>query len=131
MSLAGLVASFIIVLAFVLYVVLPLLRRPQSETNAHDAVQRQRDRLTVYYERVLRNLHDLDEDYATGKLIQSEYQQEREAWVDRGVQALKALDELDSEHLMAPATADDITIDEAIDDAIENAVQQHSQASSA
>jgi len=107
-------------------------RRPSGDDAGRGGVQiqiealldRQRERLEVYYERVLTNLHDLDEDYATGKLDKAEYEHDRALWVERGVQALKALEELDTEHLVAPVMADDATIDEAIDHAIETAVMR-------
>ncbi|GAB4521299.1 MAG: hypothetical protein OHK0046_32500 [Anaerolineae bacterium] len=120
MSTTGLVVSLIIVGMVVLWVALPLLRR--AAPNTESLVERHRERLQVYYARVLRNLHDLDEDYATGKLHEDEYRVEREEWVQRGVQALKALDELDAEHLTAPQAADNAAIDEAIDRTIEEAI---------
>ena len=125
MSIEGLIASLVIVLLSLAYVLVPLLRRKRVVVNANDPVIRQRDRLEVYYDRVLRNLHDLDEDFATGKLNDYEYQQDRELWVERGVWTLHKLEELDSTHLVAPADADDVSIDEAIDAAIEEAVHDY------
>jgi hypothetical protein len=127
MSTTGLFASLIIVVAFLLWVILPLLRSPhrQAAEIETSTIKRQRERLQVYYERVLRNLHDLDEDHATGKLNPEEYHPERERWVQRGIQALKAIGQLDAQHLIAPTTADEATIDASIDDAIEAAVRKH------
>ncbi len=123
MSIAGLIISFIIVALFLAWVLSPLFGRVQDQTDTTSALERHRDRLTVYYGRVLRNLHDLDEDHATGKLNTEDYTQEREQWVQRGVAVLKAIDELDPQYLLTPEDADDATIDEAIDSAIESAIQ--------
>jgi hypothetical protein len=127
MSTTGLFASLIIVLVFLLWVMLPLLRSPhrQAVEIETSTIKRQRERLQVYYERVLRNLHDLDEDHATGKLSPEEHHTERERWVQRGIQALKALDQLDAQNLIAPVAADEATIDASIDEAIEAAVKRH------
>jgi aminoglycoside phosphotransferase (APT) family kinase protein len=123
MSIEGLIVSTALAVLVALWIGFPWLRgeRRQAEIST---VERQRERLTVYYSRVLRNIHDLDEDYATGKLNPDEYGQEREAWVARGVAALKALDELDAAHPVVNANADDTSVDEAIDDAIEAAVRR-------
>ena len=55
-------------------------------------LEKQRERLLIYYERVLRNIRDLDEDHALGKIDEDEYTREREEWAQRGVQVLQALD---------------------------------------
>lgn len=123
MSIAGLIISFIIVALFLAWVLNPLFGRVQNQANITSALERHKDRLTVYYGRVLRNLHDLDEDHATGKLNTEDYTLEREQWVQRGVAVLKAIDELDPHDLLTPEDADDATIDEAIDSAIESAIQ--------
>ena len=125
MSIAGLIVSFVIVIAFLAWVLAPLLMGGGDQPAITSTIERHRDRLTVYYGRVLRNLHDLDEDYATSKLNQDDYAVEREQWVQRGVAVLKALDELDGQHLLADKDADDATIDSAIDSAIESAIQEY------
>ncbi len=125
MSVEGLIAGAIITLCFAIWVLLPLFQRHVENVAPDDAVARQRERVDVYYARVLRNLHDIDEDHATGKLRPEDYEEEREAWVKRGVAALKALDKLDTEHLLTDADADDATIDEAIDSAIESAITSY------
>ncbi|MEQ9032094.1 MAG: hypothetical protein RLP44_25485, partial [Aggregatilineales bacterium] len=103
----------------------PLFMRGGDQPAMTSTIERHRDRLTVYYGRVLRNLHDLDEDFATHKLNEDEYTVEREQWVQRGVAVLKALDELDGQHLLTDEHADDATIDSAIDSAIESAIQDY------
>lgn len=123
MSIEGLAIALIIGLLFLAWLVVPFVGGTETEPDeaaTNYTVERQRERLRVYYERVLRNIHDLDEDYALGKLTQAEYTPERELWVQRGVKVLKAMDELDSQHLIAPAGADEATIDEAIEGTFEN-----------
>lgn len=130
MSAAGLALSILLVLAFAVWVALPFIQRAAGDSPGGDrVVARQRERLQVYYQRVLRNLHDLDEDHATGKLNTDEYTVERARWVQRGVEALRTLETLDAQHLVAPAQADAAAIDEAIDRAIEAAVNSHRQQS--
>jgi len=125
MSIEGLIISMSIVAALLLWSVMPFFVKSHEAEAISTSVERQRERLNVYYERVLRNLHDLDEDYATGKLDQDDYALEREKWAQRGIQALKALDELDAQHLVTDSSADDATIDEAIDRRIEQAIDDH------
>lgn len=125
MSIAGLLISFIIVAAVVAWVMIPFLFRQDTSGDETASVERQRERLLVYYERVLRNLHDIDEDFATGKLSEAEHRIERERWAQRGIQALKALDQLDTQHLVAPSAADNAAIDEAIEQAIETTLADY------
>ena len=123
MSIAGLIIGLIIVVLFTLWVIAPFLRQKPTIVIADDTVvERQKERLRVYYERVLRNLHDLDEDHATGKLREDEYHVEREQWGRRGIQALKAMEELDTQHLIIQASADEAAIDEAIDRVIDERI---------
>ena len=122
MSIEGILISLGITACFIMWLLLPLFNTAHSEEAVKTSIERQRERLNVYYERVLQNVHDLDEDHATGKLDEHDYRIERERWVQRGVQALKALDELDATHLVAPAAADDAAIDAAIDRVIEDAI---------
>lgn len=133
MSLPGLVAALVLALIVIMWIVLPLLRRTDRENTAHaeDIVSHHRERLTLYYSRVLRNIHDLDEDFTVGKLDEAEYQQEREIWAQRGVAALQALDSLDqqdapplvSASTKNPRQADILTDDAALDASIEAAIE--------
>ena len=124
MSIEGLIVSLVLVALAVLAVVLPLLR-PESRPAEMDAIQieKQRERLLVYYERVLTNLRDLDEDHATGKMPDADYAAEREDWMLRGIAVLRALDELQDHSIIQTAVRDDAALDEAIDSAIEQAIQ--------
>ncbi len=123
MSIPGLVIALFIAFSFLLVLALPFMERP-AHAGADDKaanfadVERQRERLKLYYERVLRNIHDLDEDHTTGKLNDVEYRAERERWVKRGVAALKAVETLDVQNLIAPPTADVAALDAAIDRAL-------------
>jgi hypothetical protein len=89
MSLPGLLIGLILVGLVLLFVLTPLLRRGVSTLD-----DRQRDRLLMSYERILTNIRDLDEDYSTGKMLHADYETERESWVQRGIQVLKALDSM-------------------------------------
>lgn len=122
MSIAGLIVSGLIVLALVWWVFGPLLLRPAEPVDS-SVVARQRERLNVYYGRVLRNLHDLDEDFALGKLDETDYQADRARWTAQGVEVLRRLDELDAAHLVAPADADIAHIDAAIEETITQAAR--------
>lgn len=125
MSIEGFVLGFIILSIVVLVVALPLLRRDAPFDHQAAQIARQRERAGIYYERVLRNLRDLDEDHALGKLDDASYHQERELWAQRGVQVLKALDALDTGTLIAAKDADDAQIDRSLDDAVEAAVAEY------
>lgn len=120
MSIPGLIAT-IVLLAIILVIVLaPLLRRNEQIVIEDRFVSKQRERALAYYERVLTNVRDLDEDFATDKIDEADYQAERELWLGRGVALLKLLDELDEKHnLIDNEAADDAQIDAAIEDAIQ------------
>ena len=72
---------------------------------------------------MLRNIRDLDEDHALGKMNEDEYAREREEWAQRGAQVLQALDTIAGRDVIAPTPAEDAAVDDAIDDAIEAAIQ--------
>jgi hypothetical protein len=124
MSLEGMLFAVVAFLVVVAVAALPLARERGQPAGEDSVLQKQRDRLLLYYERVLTNLRDLEEDHRTGKLNDADYEIEREEWAQRGVQVLKTLDELDQHHLIAP-DADQEAIDRAIDSAIEQAVATH------
>lgn len=124
MSIPGLIVSTIILALVLAWVGAPFIQRRIDTAPRDNATFRQRERLHIYYERVLRNLHDLDEDFATGKLNEGDYRTDRALWAQRGVAALRTLDALGSENLVAPETADDAAVDAAIDAFIENAIKQ-------
>jgi hypothetical protein len=126
MSIQGLLFALLLALFVLAWIVMPLLQR--SNKSADDQLlEKQRERLLYYYERVLRNIHDLDEDHALGKIDESEYTREREEWTERGVQVLQALDTITEKEVIAETPADDASVDHAIDDAIEAAIQTYRQ----
>jgi hypothetical protein len=132
MSGEGVLIALILIGVVLLLVLAPLFRR--APVDAAALLDRQRERLQIYYERALRNIRDLDEDRALGKLDEAEYQAERAYWAERGVLALKALDRLATlnpggqdaadDVAIAPTSTDDAAIDQAIDAAIEAAVRR-------
>lgn len=127
MSLPGLLFALLLTAFVLMWIVTPMLQR-QRVTPSDDALlEKQRERLLLYYERVLRNIRDLDEDHALGKTDAEEYQQEREEWAQRGAQVLQALDTLLRREVLAATPAENSAVDSAIDDAIESAIQRHRQ----
>lgn len=117
MSLEGLLGAVGLLVVVLAVTLLPFLRPVRPNQQAYLA--RQTTRANAYYERVLNNVRDLDEDFATGKIAVEEYQQERQAWLERGVRVLALMDELAQQHsLMRASDADDAQIDAAIEAAI-------------
>jgi len=119
MSTAGWFIALVLVAVVMLLITAPLFGRRAVKRD--DTLQR--DQLVVVYERVLNNLRDLDEDFSTGKIQRSDYEQEREMWIQRGVQVLKALD------VFIPETTAPTNIDEdaGIDAEIEARIAAHRQ----
>lgn len=94
----------------------------QSAAQLH--YQRQRDALLVYYQQVTVNLRDLREDWESGKLVTAEYEAEREVWMGRGVQILRAIDDLDKT-APKPIAPDATTHTLEVESQIEAAVQRY------
>ena len=114
MSLEGLLASLVLTAVALVIVLRPLFTISTDDIG----ITRQRGRAEAYYERVVQNIRDLDDDFATGKIATEEHQAEREQWVQRGSVVLKLLDEMDQKPL-TPANADDAAIDQAIEQAVQ------------
>ncbi len=131
MSIQGLVFALLLLLFVLIWIVLPFQQREARASSTDPLLEKQRERLLVYYERVLRNVRDLDEDHALGKLNEDEYLSEREDWTQRGVQVLQALDTLAERELIAPTAPADREVDHAIDDAIEAAIQRYRERTNA
>ncbi len=121
-SIETILLGIILITVTVLIPALPLISRKQERGHDDLLIDKQTERLNVYYDRVLRNLRDLEEDHALGKISDEDYAAEREIWMQRGVQALKALDTLAKHHPVAMTEADNASVDRAIEDAIEAAV---------
>jgi len=116
MSILGLLISLVLTAAAVLLVVYPLIRPSRERNSSQGSIQQQTDRVQAYYERVLTNIRDLDEDFATGKIREADYREEREVWVHRGIRLLRVQDQLDAQHsLVDSASADAEHIDRAIE----------------
>ncbi len=130
MSIAGLIFAVVLFGVVLALVLIPLTRGSQLSVGAFE--RRQRQQALAYYERVLRNLRDLDEDHSTGKISTEEYEAERELWMDRGVQVLQALNEADVVHEQAePALRRNAAeLDAAVEEAIARASQQESKVTS-
>ncbi len=119
MSILGLMISIALICAAVLLVVYPLIRPSRRQNRSKRRIQQQTDRVQAYYERVLTNIRDLDEDFSTGKISEADYQEEREVWVHRGIRLLRMQEQLDAQRSLADsAGADAERIDRAIEDAI-------------
>lgn len=113
MSIPGLMIALLLSLVALAIVARPLLRperRPESR-RPH-----QRERLEQYYQRLLTNIRDLDEDFATGKISGADYRAEREVWMGRGIRLLRVMDELERD--ASPSVDDAERIDRAIAEAL-------------
>ncbi|MFN8449820.1 MAG: hypothetical protein U0521_14860 [Anaerolineae bacterium] len=126
MSLPGLLFALLLTAFVLVWIVMPLLRR-EAKSDDDPLLVKQRERLLVYYERVLRNIRDLDEDHTLGKLDEAQYATEREEWAQRGAQVLQALDTIADRTMIAVTPAEDAAVDRAIDDSIEAAVKRYRQ----
>ncbi len=115
MSVPGLLIALVLSLTAMAIVARPLLRPPRRERAAASSHREQRDRIETYYERVLTNIRDLDEDFATGKINEDDYRSEREVWAERGIRLLRVRNQVANEQ----ARNED---SERIDRAIEKAV---------
>ncbi len=94
MSPTGLIASILLLTLVIAIIALPFFHTMRQKSAVDTAAAKQRDGVIAYYERALQNIRDLDEDHALGKISETSYRQDRELWTQRGVQALKLLDQL-------------------------------------
>ena len=118
MSVGGLVISLLLALLAGAIALRPLWRSGAGDDQPRKIAGRQRSELLAAYERVLTNILDLDEDLATGKIRPGDHEREREAWLGRGIAALRTLDRLELEHGAAPDEAEAGRIDRAIEAAV-------------
>ncbi len=118
MSIVGLLVSLILVFITALIVVYPIVRKPKKD-GSNSSLSQQYDRIQAYYERVLTNIRDLDEDYTTEKINEADYSEEREVWVHRGIRLLRVREQLDSQHSLVDSQHQDASdVDSAIEEAI-------------
>ena len=115
MSVPGLLIALVLSLIAMAIVARPLLRPARRERAAASSQREQRDRIETYYERVLTNIRDLDEDFATGKINEGDYRNEREVWAQRGIRLLRVRDQVAHEQA---AYQDAAAIDRAIETAV-------------
>lgn len=119
MSIIGLFTALVLMLLVLAVMIAPLMMK--QDESASSFRSKQRERALAYYERVLRNIRDLDDDLATGKIMQAEYDLERERWLARGVEILQMIDQLDHAQNIAatlPSDANDAEIDAVIEQAV-------------
>lgn len=113
MSILGLLVSLLLAIIAIAIVAQPLLGAARGSKDAEP--DERRDRVSVYYERVLTNIRDLDEDLATGKISHADHGREREVWVARGITLLRLLDQLPAEQRAADEASDiDALIEAAV-----------------
>lgn len=116
MSVPGLLISLLLALIAIAIVAYP---HYSAAAGGAEAVSDDHlDRVGNYYERVLTNIRDLDEDLATGKISDDDHRREREVWVARGIALLRLQDQWDAQQ----ASAYERQNSEAVDRAIEAAV---------
>lgn len=129
MTTEALIIVIVMLIVSVAAIAMPFIsaRRAKRQENVI-TLQKARDELLTSYERVLSTIRDLDDDFQTGKLGESEYRQEREYWAEMGVRLLRQLDPngVPGEE-PAPARTGHAA-DQVLDDAIEHAIQQYLQA---
>lgn len=118
MSVPGLLIALILSGVALAIVAGPLLRPARRERAAEARLRRQRERIGAYYERVLTNIRDLDEDSATGKINEGDYREEREVWAQRGIRLLRAADQLEREGSPIAGADEADGIDQAIEEAV-------------
>jgi len=121
MSFMGFIGALVMIVVLLVFVVGPLIFNPYESTQSFR--NKQRERALAYYERVLTNIRDLDDDLATGKISEDEYTIEREKWMARGVELLAMIAELDKQaNIMEDL--DDQASEADIDHAIEQAISE-------
>ena len=88
------IGSFILALAFIvgigMIVAWPLVTNAKEKFTVGT---RDLTPLQAQYEAVVMGLRDLDFDYQTGKLLEADYQLQRERFVQLGADMLRRLDE--------------------------------------
>jgi hypothetical protein len=98
------IGSFILALAFIvgigMIVAWPLITKAQDKHLS----KRDQTPLQTQYEAVVMSLRDLDFDYQTGKLLEADYQLQRERLMQLGADLLRRLDEQGASLPTAPTT---------------------------
>jgi len=125
MSDAGILSAVILILISLIIVCYPLLSR-HIALGDQARQRRLHDELITSYERVVATIRDLDEDFRTGKLNESDYRPEREQWVSRGITFLQQIEEVGPlpQHVVTPAAVAD-ELDDDADAQIEDAIAHY------
>jgi len=118
MSIPGLLLALVLSLIALAIVARPLLGSARRGRAAESGRRLESERVQSYYERVLSNIRDLDEDFATGKISEDDYHAEREVWAQRGIRLLRVQDQLAREGSSAAIGADAERIDRAMEEAV-------------
>lgn len=118
MSIPGLLIALLLSLIALAIVARPLLGAARQRHSAGSSLRLESEHVQTYYERVLTNIRDLDEDFATGKINGGDYRTEREIWAQRGIRLLRVQDQLEREGSSAAAGEDAERIDRAIEEAV-------------
>lgn len=91
------IGSFILALAFIVAVGMiiawPLITNAKEEKIKIDGGAKQLSPLQQQYDAIVMSLRDLDFDFQTGKLLEADYQLQRERLVQLGADLLRELDE--------------------------------------
>jgi hypothetical protein len=125
MEIESLILGIIIAALAVLIVLWPFVAPPR-EWNRSPRSSRL-ETLVMQRDAIYATIRDLDFDYETGKLEEADYRAQREDWVVRGVEVLKALDALRQSSgpvgtLESGGAVTDVGPDLALDAQIEAAV---------
>lgn len=89
----SLILGIIIAILSALIVLWPFITASRDEESAESRMEQ----LVAQRDAIYATIRDLDFDFETGKLTEADYRAEREAWVERGVEVLKAIDALQEE----------------------------------
>ncbi len=132
MSLEGTLAAVIMLIAGVVWLALPIMRRRYFPSVEELKRRKDRDALLTTYERTLASLRDVNEDHLTGKLSNQDYEAERTYWTDQGVAVLEALEKAGGalptrqrRNSTQPAVQPPLDADAALDDAIEQTIASY------
>jgi membrane protein implicated in regulation of membrane protease activity len=96
MSAFSLLISFAILAAIAAALLWPVFRR--AEDPAGEAHEVERERLDAERAAVLAAIRELDLDHQTGKITEDDHTARRAQLVERGVEILKAIDQLPASH---------------------------------
>jgi hypothetical protein len=88
----ALILGLIITALCLFFIVWPFVNVTRRSVAASSGAATTLESLLEQRETVFTALRDLDFDYETGKLTDEDYHAQRETWVERGVDVLKAID---------------------------------------